>query len=734
MKPTRRAFLFGGAAVGGGLVLGVAGLSAWVASHDRLGDQREVTAGDGKGPLVALWLHLALDGTVTVLSPHTEMGQGVHTGLLQIVADELDLPWEAARIVQAPVHDAFSNAQILFGFLREHREDTGTLRAVMEQLGYAVGGLAHVQMTGGSASIRFTGWKNMRMAAAAARVALEQAAANRWGVDQSTVEAELGYIVDKASGERLSYGELAEEAAKLPLMGDPPYKDPVKWRYIGKSMPRVDLEPKVRGESVYGIDAAMPGMVHAAVTRAPVVGAEITAVTNQDEITARKGVRSVHVLEGCAAVVADNPWRAEQALRALELETTKTDHDDLDMEGHYARMSRDLDGDLKIVNQSGDLEAGLAEGRVVEAEFRVPYLAHSPMEPLNALVHSEGDVLVATLGLQNPLVTRYTLAKELERDPETVRIVPRWMGGGFGRRSHGASPGDQHFLTIAAKLHEQLGVPVKVTLSREQDLRTCFMRPATVARVRAVARPDGGLLAYAQDSWGSLLVPNEEKPIYEVEHLRTRVVSGRSFVPVTYWRSVDKSIYPFFSESMVDEAAATVGVDPLAARKAMVEPGGREDRVLDAVARMSNWRTTVEEGRALGLAFAPSFGSLVAMVAEVSMDGDVPRVHTMYVAADLGKAINPDSVTAQLQGGVQFGLTAALYGQMSLKDGGFAQSNFHDYPMVRMADHAKVVVELLESDAWIGGAGEVGVPPVAPAIANAMAVLGKRPYRLPIVS
>ena len=735
-KLNRRLFLFGGAAVGGALVLGVAGVgggAAWLASRDRIDAQRAGVPDDGRGPLLALWLRLSPDGHLTVMSPHTEMGQGAMTGLLQIVCDELDVDWDDASIELAPADTAFTNGNVVEGFLLGDGTPTGLVGSLVSNGFWTMGDLLNLQMTGGSASIRFTGWQSMRYAAAAAREVLVAAAADSLGVPAAELSTASGHVVHEASGKRVPYGDLVQAAAALELPAAPTPKSPDAYRLVGHRVPRVDIPDKVFATATYGIDVVVDDMLHAAVAHPPHIGAEVTAVTNEADILKRRGVHSVHIVPHGVAVVADNPWRAEQAARAVTYEHSTPPTASESTASLFQQMRDKLADDalLSSAEEHGDVE-GAATGVVVEGEFEVPYLAHAPMEPMNATAVVDGDMLHVHVGVQNPLGCAANVAAFLGRDPSTVRVHGLTMGGGFGRR---ASLGpDQDHVDAAAQLAVATGKPIKLLWSREADLQACHMRNGCVGRIRATANPDGTIATWDQRTYGKINNPHEALPGYPLPHLRVRNVDERQFIPFAYWRSVDASIYPFFIESMVDEVARAAGADPLQARLAMLPEHSREARVLRTVAEMAGWRTDVVDGRALGLAIVTSFGSIVGQVAEVSLQGDVPRVHKVYVAADLGRAINPDSVEAQLQGGVQFGLSAALYGRIDIVDGGVKQSNFHDYKMVRMADAADVEVTLLTSpEAPVGGAGEPGVPPVAPAVANAMAVLGRRPRTLPII-
>lgn len=733
---TRRALLISGGLLGGGLLLGVTavgGATGYLSLHDRRAYQAGGLDDEAAGPLVNLWLRISPDNRITLISPHTEMGQGAQTGLLQIVADELDADWDQCDVETAPALPEFANGSLARGFLMGDAVLSGWFDKLVESGGFILAEMMELQITGGSMSIRATGWSALRHTAASTRMLMVETAAAELGVAVAELTTRSATVHHEASGRSLTYGELADKAATRTIPRGVEPKPPEARRYVGKSMARRDLPDKVFGRPIYGIDEAPEGMLHAAVVPTGPLGVQATRLTNVDEVKARRGVHSAHIVDSAVAVVADNPWRAEQAARALRFETGPNPHAGVTTESLLEAQRAALESDLTTVHDEGDA-AGLLDGEgVLEAEYIAPFLSHAPMEPLNATVWTQGEAIHIASGVQAPLQARNTIAKALGIPPERVVLHPRSMGGGFGRRAVYPAVGTDPIIQ-AARLHLDVGAPIKLTWSREQDTRRGVYRPMVVARLRGRMGDDGLPLAWDGRMYGKMTEPEHFVPKYAIPNVYTGHVDAEPFLPFGFWRSVDASHNAFWIESFLDELAASAGQDPLEMRLKMLADRPRERAVLEAVAKASGWRTGVDgQGRAMGVAIFECFGSIVAEVAEVSVVGSTPRVHRVWVAVDCGVAVNPDSVEAQMQGGVQFGLSAALYGKIDVKDGAVVQSNFHDYRVVRMADAPRVDVTLVPSDGPVGGAGEPGTPPIAPAVGNALAVLGTRHRRLPML-
>jgi len=730
VKLTRRHVLIAGAAVGGGLAVGLTATVAAVGAHDRRAHQSD----DLDGDLVALWIQIRPDSTVIVWSPHTEMGQGTHNGLAQIVAEELDVPWDRVEVRQAPVETGFSNGNVVQGFIMEDGKLSGFFQRVVENAFFLGGDLLHMQMTGGSTSIRFTGWRSMRIAAAAAKQMLLAAAAAELAVDVTELVANEAKVVHGPSGRSRTYGELAPLAAQLPVPQEPVLKDPSAYRHVGASRVRADLPDKVFGRTVYGIDRDVPGMHHAAVAGAQQIGGVVASIDNEAEVLAMRGVEAVCIVQEGVAVVADNPWRAERAAAAVRFTERPGPHADQDTASLRAMQEQALDDEARfsVLVERGDADGH--QGTKVEASYFVPFLAHAPMEPMNVSIWREGGAVHVASGVQNPLMSKTFVMQRLELGPDEVVFHPHTMGGGFGRRAAGGD--DMHnYITQALTAWQACGEkPLKLTWSREVETRQDRYRKQAVARYQGVLGDDGRPVYWQADSYAEVNIPDDAVTQYAVPNLLQRTVHEETFVPYAYWRSVEASIHCFFNESFVDELARAAGADPLQYRIDLLPEGHRLRRVLHEVRAMSGWQPGVlDDGSALGVAAYDLFGSYCCQVARVSLDNGVPRVHDVWCALDCGIVINPDGVEAQMQGGMIFGLSAALYGVIDIEAGGVKQSNFHDYRMVKLADAPRLHVTILESDEPPGGVGEVAVPHLSAAVANAMAVLGERPRELPIV-
>ena len=734
MKITRRKIIIAGGVAGGGLLLGVVGLGGYITAFDQRKMQREAIPDVGH-KMVAQWITLSPDGMTTLWSPHTEMGQGAHTGLLQILLDEMDVDPARAQVKQAPATSGFATNDVIAGFALGQDELTGWMKQLAEKTFGRGATLAHVQMTGGSSSIRFTGWRGIRHAGAAAREMLAEAGAAKLGVPVAEVTTADSRVLHQKSGQSVDYGELAAAAAALSVPQDPTFKKPEQWKHIGKRVARVDIPDKVFATAVYGIDVDVPNMRYAAVAPPPMALAKVTGVSNRAEIEKRRGVEAVVVMDDAVAVVADNPWRAEQAARAATLTFEQPEGGPLDSAKILAAQRAAIaSGKLDAVHETGDAPDRLSGDGVIEAEYVVPFLAHAAMEPLNATIWTEGGKTHVATGIQAPLSGRAAIAKKLDLPMEDVVLHPHTMGGGFGRRvaMDGAY---MNWLTHTALVHKQVGGAVKLAWSREADVKLSTYRPSDVARIRAKLDSSGKPVAWHAQTFAKIGAVREAVPVYDIPNVTIATAAQDPALPFAYWRSVDASTHSFFIESFIDELALAAKQDPVAYRLSLLGHKKRHARVLQRVAAMSGWPGPKGGDRALGVALFESFGSIVAQVAEVSLVDDKPRVHRVWCVIDPGVAINPDSVEAQMEGGIIFGLSAALYGEITLKDGKIQQSNFHDYRMVKFADAPRIKVDILRSlDAPVGGAGEPGTPPIAPAVANALAALGKRVRQLPFDS
>ncbi|MCP5183756.1 MAG: xanthine dehydrogenase family protein molybdopterin-binding subunit [Pseudomonadales bacterium] len=725
-KWTRRGLITAGVLAGGVFAVGVA-----IRPGRRQGELAPLVAGEGEA-MVNDWVLIGPDNVVTAVIPHSEMGQGVHTALTQMLADELDADWSMVRIREAPAEDAYANYALGRGYILGDTRVPKSLDPTIDGLFLQVGKAMHLQITGGSNSVRNTGRVGMRVAGAAARQMLREAAAEAWGVPVQDVVAAAGRLLHPATGREATYGQFAPAAGARRPPVQPTLKRVDEFRIMGTSVPRRDIPAKVDGSARFGIDAVVEGMKYAAVVNAPVFGAVLTSV-DADEVSRRPGVHAVVTLKDAVAVVADGWWQAQQAVASLRPQWSATEADSRSSEALYkqfdASMAQALeDGREERDEQVGDARGVLANAaRVVEATYRVPFLAHACMEPMNATVALSDGACEVWLGSQNPLGTKHDVAAALGIAPETVRVHNHYMGGGFGRRS-------QNDVAIqAALIAREAGVPVKLIWSREEDIRHDHYRPAVTSRFRAGIAADGRIVA-----WENQFVDKHEPveaPLipYAVANRFVHFTSSPTHVPFGPWRSVDHSQHGFFTEAFFDEVAAAVGRDPYELRRELLADKPRHLAVLDLAAGKAGWTRPREPGHGRGIALQQSFGSIVATVAEVAMVNNRPRVERVVCAVDAGYAVTPDGLSAQMESGILYGLTAALYGEISIDNGAVLQSNFHDYRVVRMDEAPVIEVHILNSGAPMGGGGEPGTPGIAPAVANAIFdATGHRIRELPI--
>jgi isoquinoline 1-oxidoreductase beta subunit len=663
------------------------------------------------------FLRIAPDGSVTVLLAHSEMGQGIWTTLAMLVAEELECDWSKVKVEHAPAAPAY--AHTMFG----------------------------MQMTGGSS----TTWSEIdryRTVGAMARELLVRAAAERWQVDPARLRVEQGYVLHGA--ERLSFGELAAAAAALPPPATVALKDPSRWRLIGKPVKRLDSPEKTTGQARFGIDVQLPGLRTAVVERAPTFGATVRSF-DPSKALAVPGVEKVVQVPSGVAVVANHFWSAQNGREALKVEWEPGPGAALDsrtLTEQYRALARTPGA---VAAREGDCDAALARAaRRLEAEFDVPYLAHAAMEPLNCTVKLEGDRCELWTGTQFQTNDQATAARIAGVPVEHVSVHTQFLGGGFGRRANPAAD----FVAEAVHVAKAAGVPVKVVWTREDDMRGGYYRPLFVHRVEVGLDAAGRPVAWKQTIVGQSILagtPFESMMVKDgvdavsvegvvdspyLEAVPARLVSlhsPRCEVPVLWWRSVGNTHTAFAVESMVDELAHAARRDPLAYRLGLLRGKPRHRAALELAAAKAGWGRSPRAGRARGLAVHESFGSIVAEVAEVSVEGGRVRVHEVTCAIDCGLAVNPLGVEAQVQGAVAFGLGPVLRSAITLKDGRVEQSNFHDYEVLRLDEMPHVGVHLVPSKARMGGVGEPATAPVAPAVANAVfALTGKRLRSLPL--
>jgi isoquinoline 1-oxidoreductase beta subunit len=703
---SRRGFLRAGIAAGGGLLLGF-----HVPASRR--DLEAATASSEQATLNS-WIRIAQDGTVTIIVGQSEMGQGIMTAIPMIIADELEAEWSKVRIEQAPAHPAYGDP--------------------------VRGG---EQSTNGSRSIRnlMPIW---RRAGAAAREMLVGAAAKEWSVSPDECFAEQNVVIHRPSGRKLTYGELAGKASELPVPKEPKLKSPDQFRFIGKAVARMDTPEKVTGRGIYGLDAKVPGMLVATVQRCPVFGGKVASF-DATKAKAVKGVRQVVQISSGVAVVANSYWTAKKGREALKItwdEGPNAQLSSAEISRVYAEAAKEPG---PVARKEGDAVKTLGgAAKTMDAVYEVPFLAHATMEPMNCTAHVRKDNCEIWVGTQNQTGTQRTAMRITGFPREAVKVNTLLLGGGFGRR------GEQDFVADAVETSKAVNAPVKIMWSREDDTQHDHYRPATYNVLRAALDERGAPAAWLhrivapsigaqhgrplKNGIDSLMTEGAANLPYAIPNLQVEYIYKDLGIPVGFWRSVGASQNAFITESFVDELAAAAGKDPFDFRRGLLTKAARHKGVLELAAEKGDWGKSLPQGRFRGIAVAFSYGSYASEVAEVSIekDGKV-RVHRVVCAIDCGTVVNPDTVKAQVEGSIVWGLTAALYGAITLDKGRVQQANFHDYRMLRINEMPVVEVHIIPSTDPAGGVGEPGVPPLAPAVCNAIfAGTGKRVRKLPI--
>jgi isoquinoline 1-oxidoreductase beta subunit len=726
-KWTRRAFIGAGVLAGGTLVIGVA---------IRPGDRTSKVAGliaDKGETVMDIWLKIAPDNTLTVIIPHAEMGQGVHTALAMMLADEMEADWSKVKFLEAPADKEYANYVLAKGFIAGDTDFPGFLEGTIDGIFLTAVKSMNFQITGGSASVRFTGQYAMRIAGAAAKSMLIQAAADTWSVSPDELIAENSTIRHPKSSRQATFAELAPAAASVKKPSKPKLKSPDAYTIMGTSKPRFDIPAKVTGEAKFGIDIMLPGMKYATVKAAPVFGSKVKTVdttVSKDQ----EGVQKILNLGNAIAVVADGYWQAKSALDALSFEFEITENDKISQNdifsGYRKAMETALsEGELENHHKSGDVQKIFDNAAtVIEAEYQLPFLAHATMEPMNCTAWVHDGKCEIWCGSQNPLGVRSRIAELLEMEPENVTVNNQLLGGGFGRRS------ETDVMEQAVLIAKEFDFPVKLIWSREEDTQHDVYREATISKMKAGLDQAGKPLAY-DHQFIFRHHPTEAADIpYDIPNQLIRYSNPPSFVPWGNWRSVDHSTHGFLTESFTDEMAHAAKQDPLAFRKILTKNNLRFQKVLDLVREKSNWGSTLPSNWGRGVAIAQSFGSIVAEVAEVevSIEGKV-KVHRVVCAVDPGFAIHPDGFIAQMESGIIYGLAAAMTGEITIENGAVAQSNFHNYPVTRMNEAPKIETHIINSGNPPGGAGEPSTPVIAPAVTNAIFdATGIRIRQLPI--
>jgi isoquinoline 1-oxidoreductase subunit beta len=727
MGVKRRAFLIGSAAIVGGGLFGL----KWSDSSATARAAKLVTK--GKESAFAVWFKIAEDDVVTVYSPHVELGQGAHTSLAQMLADELDADWAKVRVEQAPADPAFGNTPISTAFLDQSLAPPKAVIAALKlPLSFATRQM-NFQPTWGSMTVAMTGQYGMRVAGASVRQALLDTAADRLGVPQEELIAANSVISHAKSGRSVRYGELAADAAKRSLSGNPTLKSRKEYKYIGKDMQRLDIPAKVDGSMIYGMDFTLPDMRVATIMAAPVRGGKLQSV-DPTPAMAVPGVEKVVKLDNAVIVVGKNYWAALSGLRALSPKFSDGGNGKISTASIFAEHDALLKG-ANPSNESseGDVAAALAVPGVkkLDANFRLPFLHHAPMEPFVLTAHHKGGKLDVWGGLQDPLEARAAFAEASGLAFDDVAFHPQNIGGGFGRRNVGQAQVIQQIAALAM----QVPYPVKLIWTREEDVQQGCYRPQSSAKLTGALNTKGRVTALSSDYVENFSV-DDTGHRYDIPAFAMRHYEHNSNQVFGVWRAVNYTQHAFYVECFMDELAELAGEDPYQFRRKHFEAGSREQTVLDAVAKRSGWGGPLPKGVGRGIAIVSGHGTVVAQVVEASMlEEGKPKLHKVTCVVDCGTTVSPLNAAGQVQGGIIMGLSAAINEAITLEAGKVQQSNFSDYKIMTLADTPPIDVHFIESDAPIGGLGEPCLPPAAPALANALfAATGKRFRTLPIMS
>ncbi len=708
---SRRTFLKSAAVLGGGFALGfyLPGFK-----------NGSIVMAAEKAPVDPnAFIHIGTDNLVTIISNKSEMGQGVYTSLPMLVVEELECDWKNVRVEAAPVAPVYNNPEV------------------------------GMQMTGGSFSIR-TEWERLRKVGAAAKEMLIAAAADEWKVDKAGCRAEKGLII-RQSGKSLNYGQLAEKAAKMPVPKDIKLKDPSEFKIIGKPMPRLDTPPKINGKAVFGCDVSKPDMLTAVVAHPPVFGGKVKSF-NDSKAKAVPGVKQVMQIESGVAVIADGFWPAKKGSDALEVVWDEGPMPGLStdsMRKEYAELAKNPG---TVARNDGKSEKVIGSAaKKITAEYEVPYLAHADMEPLNCAIDLRADSCEIWTGTQAQTLHRKDAASVLGLKPEQIKLNTTYLGGGFGRRGNPHSD----FVVMAAHIAKAVQKPINAVWTREDDMKGGYYRPFWYDRISGALDPNGRLVAWHHTIVGQSImrgtayektrIKNGIDPSsvegavdmpYEIPNVFVGLHSPVNVVPVQWWRSVGHSHTGFVVESFIDEMAHLAKADPYEFRRALLAGHQRHRGALEMAARKAQWGETLQPGHAHGIAVCEFRGTIVSLVAEISVpDSGQVRVHRVVCAVDCGRNVNPSIIEAQMEGGIVFGLSAALFGKITLKNGRVEQGNFDDYPILRMHQMPVIETHIIRSTEHPTAVGESGVPPVAAAVTNAIFVAtGKRIRRLPINS
>ncbi|TDV33757.1 isoquinoline 1-oxidoreductase beta subunit [Paraburkholderia caballeronis] len=719
---SRRSFLKYGAtlgvAAGGGLLIGF-GIPA-LAQGDGAA-RRSVVGGDGnespQGGVFEPNAFVQIDpaGKVTLIIPKVEMGQGVYTSIPMLIAEELEVPLDSVTVDHAPPNAKLFSDPLLGG-----------------------------QLTGGSTSIRYA-WEPMRRAGATARVVLVAAAAQQWQVDPSTCHARQGQVFHDASGRHAAYGDLVDAAARLPVPQTVTLKDPKDFTLIGKRTKRLDSPEKVDGTATFGLDVRLPGMVYAAIVNCPVFGGTLASV---DDTHAKQipGVLQVVKVDNAVAVIGAHTWAAKRGAAALAIKWNEGAGANLTMQQIVGDLANAAQRDGAVARKDGDVQQAFGSAKTrVDAVYQQPFLAHATMEPINCTVHVRADACDIWVGTQVPTRAIDAGVTVTGLKPEQITLHNFLLGGGFGRRL------EVDAITQALKVGKQVGTPVKVFWTREEDIQHDMYRPYYYDRISAGLDANGKPVAWQHRIVGSSVIARFAPPAFKngVDPDAVEVSADLPYdlpnqlidyvreeprtVPTAFWRGVGPTRGTFVVESFVDELAASAKTDPVIYRRNLLGKSPRALNVLDVATRAANWGPPLPKGQGRGVSVMHAFGSFFSMVADVSVDDGEVRVNRVVCAVDCGMVVNPETIEAQIEGGIIFGITAALYGEITIDRGRVQQTNFTDYRILRIDQSPQIEVHIVKSAEAPGGIGEPGTAALAPALANAIyAATGKRLRQLPV--
>nr|WKF61107.1 Isoquinoline 1-oxidoreductase subunit beta [Paraburkholderia busanensis] len=722
-RVSRRAFLkFGvtvGAAAGGGLLLG---FSLPAASQDRK-TGASVVGGDGiETPQSGVFapnafVQIDTTGKVTLVIPKVEMGQGVYTSIPMLIAEELEVPLDSVTVDHAPPNEKLFMDPLLGG-----------------------------QLTGGSTSIRYA-WEPMRRAGASARVLLTTAAAQQWQVDPASCHAANGQVIHEASKRSIGYGQLVEAAAKLPAPQNVPLKQPKDFKLIGTPQKRLDSPEKVDGTAMFGLDVRVPDMVYAAIANCPVFGGTLASV---DDSNAKKipGVRQVVKIDNAVAVIGDHTWAAKRGVQALVIQWNEGAGSSLSMQQIVADLTAAAQRNGAVARKDGDVGNAFANAKTrVDAVYQQPFLAHATMEPVNCTVHVRPDGCDIWLGSQVPTRVVDAAVAVTGLPADSIVVHNHLIGGGFGRRL------EFDMVTQAVEVARQLSTPVKVTWTREEDIQHDMYRPYYYDKISAGLDANGKPVAWQHRIVGSSVIARFAPPAFKngIDPDAVEVAADLPYdlpnqlidyvrqeprtVPTAFWRGVGPTRGTFVVESFIDELAAQAKIDPVKYRQDLLGKTPRALNVLNVATQAAGWGGALPKGQGRGVSVMHAFGSFFAIVVEVAVEqGDV-AVKRVVCAVDCGMVVNPNTIEAQVQGGIVFGITAALYSEITIKNGRVEQNNFTDYRMLRIDQSPPIEVHIVKSGEAPGGIGEPGTAALAPALTNAIyAATGTRLRQLPVGS